>query len=163
MQPIAFIDLEASGLGAASWPVEVGWCFLDGAPTSMLVRPDENWPDDAWDPAAAALHGLTRGELKKRGAPAQTICNAMNEALAGAVVYSDAPDWDGFWLYRLFSAAKARQAFQVFDFADLFEAAPPVQYEKARAAARKSAPHRHRAKDDVLHMRALYQHVYGGA
>ncbi len=86
----------------------------------------------------------------------------MNEALAGASVYSDAPDWDGFWLYRLFDAARIRQSFQLLDFAELLAGVSGDQLLAAKAIAEKKAPHRHRARADVLHMRAFYQHIAAG-
>ncbi len=85
------------------------------------------------------------------------MCNRINETLRGRAVYSDAPDWDGFWLYRLFSAAKIRQQFALHDFAELFAAASPEAFAAAKASADQTAPHRHRAKEDVLHMRALFE------
>lgn len=136
--------------------MEVGWCFLQGRPETMLIKPAPDWSDEAWDPAAEALHGLSRAALERDGLAPRKICEAMNAALGAAAVYSDAPDWDGFWLYRLFAEAKTRRAFELRNFADLFERVSPTQFRNAKAAAEKKAPHKHRAKPDVLHMRALY-------
>jgi len=153
---IAFIDLEASGLGADSWPIEVGWCFPDGRPQAHLIRTAPNWRESAWDPKAEALHGVSRDDLKNLGAPPQQVCSALNVALSGVKVYSDAPDWDGFWLYRLFQAAKMRQAFELWDFRDLFARLSPHAMREAALKAAVIAPHRHRASDDVLHMQTLF-------
>jgi hypothetical protein len=154
---IAFIDLEASGLGTASWPIEVGWCFTTGRPDAILIKPDEDWAEEAWDPAAEILHGISRKKLARSGKSPGEVCARVNQALAGARVYSDAPDWDGFWLYRLFSAVKMRQAFKLLDFADLFDLVSPEAFAQAKEQAQAKAPHRHRARDDVLHMRLLYE------
>ncbi len=131
----------------------------------MLIRPAENWLEAAWDPSAEALHGLARRKLERAGLAPEAVCEAMNHALAGAMVYSDAPDWDGFWLYRLYEAARARQTFKLSHFADLFEKIPAERFQEARIRAEKKAPHRHRARADVLHMRALYRFAIaeGGA
>ena len=162
MAKIAFIDLEASGLGADSWPIEVGWCFPEGPPRAFLVRTEPEWKDAAWDPKAEALHGVSRKELARAGASSQDVCNALNEALGGVRVYSDAPDWDGFWLYRLYQAAKIRQAFEIWDFRDLFIHLSPEEIRDAVAKASALAPHRHRASDDVLHMQTLYSMTASG-
>lgn len=157
MKKIAFIDLEASGLSAASWPIEVGWCFAGRAPETMLIRPVEEWPDAAWEEKAEALHGIRRDLLQSDGVAPSHVCARMNAALAGAAVYSDAPDWDGFWLYRLFAAAGEKQAFALADFASLLARYPA---DKVRAAMEKAAllaPHRHRAHEDVLHMKTVYE------
>lgn len=156
MAKIAFIDLEASGLGADSWPIEVGWCFPVGNPSARLIRSAEDWKDAAWDPNAEALHGISRDVLAASGEAPKDVCSALNTALAGVKVYSDAPDWDGYWLYRLYQAAKMRQAFELWDFQDLFAGLSVAAIQEAAAKASAVAPHRHRASDDVLHMQTLF-------
>ena len=157
LEDIAFIDLEASGLNAQSWPIEVGWCFLEGAPTAHLVKPDSDWSLDAWDEKAEALHGVSQSVLLKKGLEPEQICLALNEALKDKKVYSDAPDWDGFWLYRLFKATKIRQAFELSDFQEFFSDMEMDEIDALRNEASRLAPHNHRATDDVLHMRMLHR------
>lgn len=156
MTDIAFIDLEATGLSARSWPIEVGWCGLAGAPEAMFIRPAEQWPVDAWDPEAEALHGIALETLVSDGVAASEVCERLNTALGDKVVYSDAPDWDGFWLYRLFQAARMRQQFVLSDFYDLFVGVDRQTIERLIADADKTAPRLHRASADVLHMLTLY-------
>ena len=162
MAQIAFIDLEASGLGADSWPIEVGWCFPEGPPCAHLIRTAPDWKDAAWDPEAEALHGVGREELARAGASPREVCAALNKALDGVRAYSDAPDWDGFWLYRLYQAAKMRQTFELWDFRDLFVHLSPEEIRDAAAKASALAPHRHRAAADVLHMQALFAMTASG-
>lgn len=157
MDKVAFIDLEASGLGPASWPIEVGWCMETGEPQAHLIAPAPAWRSDAWDEKAEALHGITLASLTASGKPAPDVCNMLNDELDGARVYSDAPDWDGFWLYRLFTAAGVRQRFALVHFADIFNGMAAREIDALIAAAEKTAPHRHRAREDVLHMRAVYE------
>lgn len=156
MKDIAFIDLEASGLGARSWPIEAGWCYGAGAPQAMLIKPDSSWPLDQWDESAEALHGVPYEELVASGAEPAEVCETLNRALAGRIVYSDAPDWDGFWFYRLFQAGGMRQAFSVRDFFEVFRAMAPEALDEIVDEANRTAPRAHRAIPDVLHMRALY-------
>lgn len=156
MAKIAFIDLEASGLGADSWPIEVGWCFPQGDPSAHLIRTAKDWRDTAWDPNAEALHGISREVLARSGEEPKAVCAALNDALSGVKVYSDAPDWDGYWLYRLYQAANMRQAFELWDFRELFENLSVTAMKEAAVEASKVAPHRHRASDDVLHMQTLF-------
>ena len=157
MQTIAFIDLEASGLGARSWPIEVGWCKLTGEPQSFLIKPVSDWSMDQWDDDAEQLHGIKRAALDVEGEAPKLICQALNASLKDCVVYSDAPDWDGFWLYRLYEACDEKQAFSLSDFRDLFVDTEPKDLGELIARATKTAPHTHRATDDVLHMRALHR------
>ena len=159
VKKIAFIDLEASGLGPASWPIEVGWCFPDNEPEALLIAPSEEWSDEAWDNQAEALHGVSQKTLRKNGQPVNQVCQRLNKALTGVDVFSDAPDWDGFWLYRLFSAAGVKQGFGLKDFGELLGEFAPEKISAAVSSASETAPHSHRAREDVLHMKAVYQLV----
>lgn len=161
VKKIAFIDLEASGLGAASWPIEVGWCFPGSEPEAFLIAPAENWLDEAWDEQAEALHGVSQKTLQKKGEPINDVCRHLNKALAGADVFSDAPDWDAFWLYRLFSASDEKQGFPLKDFGELLREFSPEKVSAAISSASQTTPHRHRAREDVLHMKAIYKLVTG--
>ena len=156
MDKLAFIDLEACGLGPASWPIEVGWCFESGTAEAMLIKPDESWSLDVWDKNAEALHGLSIDEITAKGAPIEKVCARLNETLAGIKVYSDAPDWDGFWLYRLFEAASVKQQFVLSDFSEVFVAISDATKFAILEKASSLAPHRHRAGADVLHMKEVY-------
>lgn len=153
---LVFIDLEASGLGSKSWPVEVGWAFENGETASVLIRPHDSWTDDSWDERAEALHGLTRPQLEHEGVEPREACRMMNEAFAGLRVYSDAPDWDGFWLFRLFSAAGLRQSFTILDYARLIRPLLGGRQNAVLERAARLAPRRHRAADDARHLQVLY-------
>ena len=154
---IAFIDLEASGLSPRSWPIEVGWCQINAVPQAILIRPCEGWSLDDWSPQAEALHGVSHDALLAGGAAAEEVCERLNIALGGKKVYSDAPDWDGFWLYRLFDAARIRQQFTLSELGLLFQSTPPEKMDAYRQEAEQKAPRKHRAIPDVLHMRTLYE------
>ena len=161
VKKIAFIDLEASGLGAASWPIEVGWCFPDSTPETYLIRPAEDWAPEAWDDNAEALHGVSREVLESEGALVADVCRRLNGALGEAEVFSDAPDWDAFWLYRLFTAGGEKQQFPLRSFSDLFHDKPQDEIFAIIEQATATAPHRHRAHDDVLHMKTVYKIATG--
>lgn len=158
---LAFVDFEASGLGARTWPIEVGWAFEDGAGESHLISPAPEWSMDNWDPGAERLHGVTTKMLSDLGANASLVCDRMMKALAGCDVYSDAPDWDGYWMMRLFDAAGRKSAIRLKDFASLM---PPVSAEQKAtllASADSMAPRRHRAAEDALHLATLYRLAAG--
>lgn len=153
---VAFIDLEASGLSARSWPIEVGWAFRTGAPTSLVIRPHASWKEGDWDPKAENLHGLTRAVIERDGLAPEAVAAAVNEALADAMVYSDAPDWDGFWLYRLFSAAGVKQGFTVLDFNRFLRPLAGAREDKVLQKAAQTAPRLHRAGADAKHLQTVY-------
>jgi hypothetical protein len=153
----AFVDVEASGLGAKSWPVEVGWAFACGKARSFLIRPDPGWDPQAWDPRAENLHGISRALLLEKGAAVGEVCEAVNDALGGSDVYSDAPDWDGFWLSRLFTTAQVKPAFLLRDFGRLFRDLAGEAQDTMIARAERIAPRLHRAGADARHLQALYR------
>ena len=154
---LAFIDLEASGLGPFSWPIEVGWALEDGVTDAVLISPAPSWSMDAWDLKAERLHGISPRVLSDLGLDPAEACERIEAALAGRTVYSDAPDWDGFWMLRLFQAAGRRCEIRLNDFA---RAMPPLSKEakaKLLQQADRLAPRRHRAAEDALHLRMIHR------
>jgi len=159
---LAFIDFEASGLGPFSWPIEVGWALDDGLTDAVLINPAPSWSMQAWDPKAERLHGITPRMLSDLGIDPSDACKRLETALEGRTVYSDAPDWDGFWMLRLFQAAGRRCDIRLHDFA---RAMPPLSdAAKARLLqqADRLAPRRHRASEDALHLLTLYRLAAAG-
>jgi hypothetical protein len=98
-----FLDFEASSLRQDSYPIEVGWIDEAGEGESHLIRPEPHWTD--WDPAAEAVHGITRGELEGAGEAACDVAGRMLVLLADREFYASAPSWDGKWLSVLLRAA----------------------------------------------------------
>lgn len=123
----------------------------------MLIRPHDDWSMTDWSMDAEALHGVPHDQLVQEGFTVKEVCKKLNADLAGKLVYSDAPDWDAFWLYRLFQAASIRQRFLVHDMARLLRAAPPEKLDRFIAEAEEKAPRGHRAAADALHLRMLHQ------
>jgi hypothetical protein len=98
-----FLDFEASSLGDDSYPIEVGWAGEDGSLEAHLIRPAPAWTD--WDPAAEAVHGLTRERLYAEGEPNDDVARRALEALAPHEVFVSAPSWDGKWMSVLLRGA----------------------------------------------------------
>ena len=99
-----FIDIEASGLGNTSFPIEVAWNDSEGVITNHLVRPESDWT--SWDPEAERLHGIKRDELERVGISTADLCGLIRNSLSGTTAYSDAPELERFWLNRLFRAGE---------------------------------------------------------
>lgn len=97
-----FLDIEASSLAVDSWPIEIGWAWVEGGAVvwrSSIVAPRASWPASAWSEAAFGIHGLSRERIA-RGRDADAVA-AMTDVLAGRRVVSDNPAWDQRWLDRL--------------------------------------------------------------
>ncbi|MGJ8597165.1 3'-5' exonuclease [Sulfitobacter sp.] len=144
---VAFLDFEASSLDAGSWPIEVGLSWIDEAleirTFDTLIRPSQKWPEHAWSPASAAVHGIPRRDLDT-ALDVTTVVQTLLHALDGRIALSDAPEFDQAWLDKLFAASDFTEAFRLRDFDGVTMAAFPSRtldtvYEYLH---RKRAPHR---------------------
>lgn len=105
------IDVEASGFGSSSYPIEVGVALDSGARFSVLIRPQPDW--SYWDARAEDTHRITQATLKAYGQPIHEVANELNSILRGHTVYSDCWVTDQPWLNRLFHTARVKQEFKV--------------------------------------------------
>jgi DNA polymerase III epsilon subunit-like protein len=142
------LDIEASGFGRHSYPIEVGWVLPDGQARCMLVQPVEGWTH--WDDSAARVHGITRDTLLSHGAPAVRVAQALNRDLAGLTVYCDGWAHDYAWMAALFDAAQTRAAFRLESVNALLPEDQLARLDAARKAAQASLGlQRHRASNDA--------------
>jgi hypothetical protein len=105
------IDIEASGFGAHSYPIEIGAVKADGSRFCSLIIPQEEWLH--WNPEAEAIHGISRCLLFEKGNPVKEVCHALNIFLGAVTAYSDAWVHDSPWLTRLFWAARCKPQFHL--------------------------------------------------
>lgn len=118
IEDVLILDLEASGLGPGSWPVEVGIAWVEAGEVrswSSLIRPEPDWDRDAWDPMAEEIHGIPLSALMD-ASPAWAVAEELLRRVAGRPVYSDAPDFDLKWVRRLLDASPAQAGIRVLDF-----------------------------------------------
>jgi hypothetical protein len=108
---IAVVDLEASGLGSASYPTELGWAIFseDDSITSggCLIRPAAKWTiyGNAWSPASERLTGISQQMLDRDGVSPREAVERFLAAVGDRDLYSDEIDFDTHWLGMLFDAA----------------------------------------------------------
>jgi hypothetical protein len=105
------IDVEASGFGPHSYPIEVGVALEAGRKYCSLIAPEPEWTH--WDEAAEKIHRVPRDVLEAHGKPALEVAHSLNALLCEKTVYSDGWGVDQPWLIKLFSAARVRQQFRV--------------------------------------------------
>jgi hypothetical protein len=143
------IDVEASGFGRGSYPIEVGVAMEDGSTRCFLIRPAPDWTH--WDADAETMHGISRELLFNRGRPVREVAEQLNELLLYKLVYSDAWGHDQSWLALLFDTAGLPRRFRVDSLRRLL-AEPHLDYWHAeKAAALHSLKQvRHRASSDAL-------------
>jgi len=159
-----FLDFEASSLNHEGYPIEVGWAAEDGTRESHLIRPASEWTD--WDPAAEAMHRVSRAQLLAEGEDHAAVARRVLDRLSPHAVYVTAPSWDGMWLSRLFRASGIPRHAMRFRHADEAHFAAAVEplagvvadteleplavgvIQRARAA-RAGRPPAHRALADA--------------
>jgi hypothetical protein len=151
------IDFEASSLSSDSYPIEVAWSTPDGSIESHLIRPHWSWTD--WDDyAEREIHHISHETLRIEGESPREVAAAMNNALAGQTVYSDAPEFDGHWLARLFEAAGLEPAFELGPVYPLFpNPISAADFSRLTTEARSRVPGQHRAAWDVQFLLELWR------
>lgn len=150
------IDIEASGFGRQSYPIEVGWARDDGGTGCMLVRPPPHWTH--WDEGAERVHGITRETLRQHGRDPIDVAKRLNAELGGQTVYSDAWGHDYAWISRLFDEAELPRHFQLEPAASLFGETLLGQLDEVHAAAfAELAVTRHRASNDARALQRALQ------
>ncbi|MBL8380773.1 MAG: hypothetical protein JNM79_23085 [Burkholderiales bacterium] len=144
----AFIDLEASGLGGRSHPIEVGLVTANGQAYCSLLTPDPGWTH--WDARAESVHGITQPILAAHGKPLPEVAANVNALLEGTTAYSDAWGNDYAWLCKLFDAAEVPMRFRVESLRKLLTDAEAGRWAevKAQVAAELNFT-RHRASNDA--------------
>lgn len=148
MTPI-IIDIEASGFGAGSYPIEVGISLANGRTHCYLLRPQPDWTH--WEAGAEAVHGLSRSLLESHGRPVREVAAQLNAILLGQTVYSDGWSYDVSWLARLFDAAGLPQTFRIDTLRSVMrEVQLPIWDETRERVTRELALQRHRASSDAL-------------
>ena len=103
------IDIEASGFGSRSYPIEIGVAKTNGDRYCALIAPQPEW--DHWSDSAQAVHGITRKLIESRGRNPRDICHELNVFLGEITAYSDAWTHDSPWLNRLFLPHASPPAF----------------------------------------------------
>lgn len=153
--PPAVIDVEASGFGAGSYPIEVGVVLPSGRSHCFLVKPAPGWQH--WDPAAQTVHGITRELLATRGVPVEEVARQLNEILRDQTVYSDAWGHDRSWLALLFEEAGQSQFFRLESLRALLTDPQLDRWQRARAEViDEIGQARHRASVDALIVQRTY-------
>ncbi len=142
------IDIEASGFGRGSYPIEVGFVLPNGESVCTLVRPPSHWTH--WDGRAERLHGLTRELLAQRGKTPDEVAELLNTHLRGCTVYCDGWAHDYTWLAMLFEEAGRQPAFTLRHLHELIEETHAERWDQTCAEVRSSLQlTRHRASSDA--------------
>lgn len=105
------IDIEASGFGAHSYPIEVGVAIAPEGKFCSLIQPAPDWHH--WDHEAEKVHRIARDILEIYGKPMQEVAGHLNDLFAGKTLYTDGWVVDKPWLTTLFHRAGLPMLFSV--------------------------------------------------
>lgn len=142
------IDIEASGFGRGSYPIEIGYYTPEETSYCTLIRPEPDWLH--WDSSAETVHGIQRELLLSKGKPALEVCLDLNTALRGQTIYCDAWAYDYVWLGRLYDAADLVPTFALKDLRELLGECEQALWHATRAAVElRLQLRRHRASGDA--------------
>ena len=157
-QPHCVIDIEASGFGRNSYPIEVGYVLPDGRARCMLIKPAGDWTH--WDEAAAQVHGISRATLMAHGKSPMEVAQILNTDLAGMVAYCDGWVHDYAWLAALFEEAGISPRFKLESVNRLLGDTQLSELDEARQGAlQELGLNRHRASNDARALQLALQRV----
>jgi hypothetical protein len=152
----AILDVEASGFGRGSYPIEVGFVLPDGRSHCVLIRPEAEWQD--WDFDAERLHGLSRAQLQTKGRSVFEVAQFLNDHLSGLTVYSDAWGNDQSWLALLYECAGLPIRFRLDTLRALLSEAQLQLWSTIKQEVERELDlGRHRASNDARVLQLAYQ------
>lgn len=155
------LDIEASGFGRGSYPIEIGWVLPDGRARCTLVRPAPHWTH--WDPAAERMHCISRDTLHTHGRTPADVAARLNDDLGGLTVYCDGWAHDYPWLAALFDEAGRVPQFRLEPAARLLDDAHLARLPDARAdALAELGVQRHRASNDARALQLALDRLASG-
>jgi len=144
----AILDIEASGFGRDSYPIEVGYVLPDGSSFCSLIQPAGHWTH--WDSAAEAVHHIQRDTLLAHGRPVGDVAQWLNDQLHGRTLYSDGWAHDYPWLGALYEEAGLVPSFRLDNLRSLLsEAEARDWYATKQAVSNELGLTRHRASADA--------------
>ena len=156
------LDVEASGFGRNSYPIEIGFVLPDGHTFCTLIRPLAHWTH--WDEQAAQTHHIPRPLLLERGQSVEQVAQRLNTDLRSQTVYSDGWANDYSWLGALFDAADMSPSFRLENLRKLLTEAEADQWHmvKAQVSSERGAQ-RHRASSDARLLQLTFQRLRSAA
>jgi hypothetical protein len=150
------IDVEASGFGGFSYPIEIGVAMEKDNRYCALISPAPDWTH--WDAEAEKVHQITRDNLDNNGRPLREVTSELNELLYGITVYTDGWVVDKPWLSTLFYAAHCPMKFYVSPLElILSEYQMEVWYTTKRHVIEETDIPRHRASHDAWVIQETYK------
>lgn len=150
------IDVEASGFGGGSYPIEIGVALDNDTKYCSLILPAPEWIH--WDSDAEKVHRIARDILETYGRPAREVATSLNALLAGKTLYTDAWVVDKPWLTTLFHEAQVPMQFAVSPLELILTEAQMERWHDTKAKILAEVmKQRHRASFDAWVIQETYR------
>lgn len=142
------LDIEASGFGRSSYPIEVGCVLSDGKSFCTLIRPEPEWTH--WDSGAERLHHISRELVLEKGRSAVEVAQLLNTQLRGQTVYSDGWANDFSWINALYEVADLSPYFKLENLRSLLREDEVDRWHDLKQQVEEElGQQRHRASNDA--------------
>lgn len=149
------IDLEASGFGKGSYPIEVGFITSENELGCCLIKPVTSWVN--WDKSAEKIHGIDRSILEQKGKQIDEVALWLNDTFKGQTIYTDAWMNDMCWLGLLYEEADISQNFKIESLLSLLtEEEREIWTTTYQSVLAQSKLIRHRASNDAKLIQKTY-------
>lgn len=146
--PPTIMDIEASGFGYDSYPIEVGLVDQNQERYCSLIQPMPQWTH--WSEDAEKAHGISRDSLLRYGQPARQVAIELNRRLQGRTLYSDGWVVDHPWLMTLFRAVRIEPEFRLSPIEIILNEDQIEHWDSTRQGVLQSEQiRRHRASNDA--------------
>ncbi len=143
------IDIEASGFGPDSYPIEIGVALGNGEKYCSLISPAPNWTH--WDVGAEKVHRIPRDILEEHGKPIDRVAGELNEILDGGTVFSDGWVVDHPWVNKLFRESSVQPGFSTSALEMILsEGQMEIWHDTKDKVTEEMALKRHRASNDAF-------------
>jgi hypothetical protein len=150
------IDIEASGFGCTSYPIEVGVALENNQKFCSLILPAPEWTH--WDEDAEKIHHIERSVLEINGKTPKEVATQLNKILKGKTVYSDGWSFDKPWVNTLFQEARIQMEFHVSALEMILSEAQMENWYKTKdQVAKDLGLTRHRASNDAWIIQETYK------
>lgn len=113
------IDIEASGFGLGSYPIEFAWGNSAIGISSFLINPAQLNDWTHWSDESEQVHCIPRATLLTDGINPLLAWTRISELFALYRVYSDNPPYDAGWLDAFSVLGVDTSVIQVHDTGDI--------------------------------------------
>ena len=152
------VDVEASGFGPFSYPIEIGLALDTGEKFCSLIRPLRSWTH--WDSKAESVHRISRDVLEHHGVTAQTMASRLNELLQTRTVYTDGWVVDKPWIQKLFDESGQSLTFQISALEMILsEKQMSIWHNTKDRLINEAGQRRHRASFDAYIIQQTWLHT----